>query len=260
MRSEFDEAERTLNAVIAHARTHTLFGGALAARITLLHAQLAHALGRAARARTCYRVAAALAEEAGDAGGVGAARAGEVALLVGLRARKGAGAKMVMAEEEEVDVSDAELECMGREVAGACRGLGGALRAVGEVLEGVLTGEILKAKQHLKNALTYATECQDNHLRALILALIAAHYVHTAGAQAKTMLATCEQLAAGLGAPGKKGRERADAVGNAPLRLWVGERFLELHKRDGREDLVHKREEGNALLRQAVQTLAQRGQ
>jgi hypothetical protein len=40
------------------------------------------------------------------------------------------------------------------------------------------------------------------------------------------MLATCEQLAAGLGAPGKKGKELVDAVGNAPLRLWVGERFL----------------------------------
>jgi hypothetical protein len=46
------------------------------------------------------------------------------------------------------------------------------------------------------------------------------------------MLGTCEQFAAGLGAgsvkrEGGKGKEGAgDAVGNAPLRLWVGERFL----------------------------------
>ena len=51
------------------------------------------------------------------------------------------------------------------------------------------------------------------------------------------MLGTCEQLAAGLGASGvkrakgelKEGtRERGEeaAVGNAPLRLWVGERYL----------------------------------
>ncbi|KAJ7124490.1 hypothetical protein C8R44DRAFT_619778, partial [Mycena epipterygia] len=142
----------TLDAVIAHARTHGLFGGTLAHRITLLHAQLAHALGRPARARTCYRVAAHLAQEAGDAAGAVAARAGEIALLVGLRARaraKAAGREQApLAEEEEglADVGEAELARMGREVAGACRGLGGAMRAVGEVLEGVLTGEILKAK------------------------------------------------------------------------------------------------------------------
>lgn len=51
------------------------------------------------------------------------------------------------------------------------------------------------------------------------------------------MLGTCEQLAAGLGASSvKRKREGADGekdkggsvdgVGNAPLRLWVGERFL----------------------------------
>jgi hypothetical protein len=137
--------------VIAHARTHSLFGGALAHRITLLHAQLAHALGRPARARTCYRVAARLAQEADDAGGVVAARAGEVALIVGIRARaraRASGQELApLAEEAEFsDVGEAELANMGQEVAAACHGLGGAMRAVGEVLEGVLTTEILKAK------------------------------------------------------------------------------------------------------------------
>ncbi|KAK7053719.1 hypothetical protein R3P38DRAFT_2761465 [Favolaschia claudopus] len=268
MRSEFDDAERTLDAVIAHARNHSLFGGALAHRITLLHAQLAHALGRAARARTCYRVAAALADDVGDTAGAVAARAGEIALFVGMRARAKAraGGRSLgppLAEDMEAEGmfqdSDDELAQTAKEVVVACRGLGGAMRAVGEVLEGVLTLEILKAKQHFKNALGYATECQDNHLRALILALIASHYLHTAGEQAQKMLATCEQLAAGLGAPGKKGKERADAVGNAPLRLWIGERFLEMHKRDGREDLIQKREEGNDLLRGAVVSLGRRG-
>lgn len=146
-----------LNEVIAHARTHTLFGGTLAPRITLLHAQLAHAQGCAVRARTCYRVAAQLAGEAGDAGGEAAARAGEVALLIGLRARarvRASGGKVPpLAEEElpqgdggEEEEEDAELVRLGREVAGTCRGFGGAMRAVGEVIEGVLTTEILKAK------------------------------------------------------------------------------------------------------------------
>ena len=46
------------------------------------------------------------------------------------------------------------------------------------------------------------------------------------------MLATAEQLGAGLGASGIKGgeklklRSRGDGVGNAHLRLWIGERSL----------------------------------
>ncbi|KAF7354469.1 hypothetical protein MVEN_01136100 [Mycena venus] len=226
MRSEFDDAERTLDAVIAHARTHGLFGGSLAHRITLLHAQLAHALGLPARAQTCYRVAVQLAREAGDVAGEVAARAGEVALLLGLRARAQAGRREQLPLAEEgacADVDDAELARMGREVAGACMGLGGALRAVGEILEGVLASAIFKAQHHFKNALSYATEYQDNHLRALILALITPHYVHTARDSASKILATCEQLAAGPGEPGKKEMEGIDAVGNAPLRLWAAE-------------------------------------
>ena len=93
-------------------------------------------------------------------------------------------------------------------------------------------------RQHLKHALELATKAQDNHLRALVLALIAAHYLHTAGDHARNMLQTCEQLAAGLGAPpvkgattgGENGKAAAPVVvGNAPLGLWVGERFLGEH-------------------------------
>jgi hypothetical protein len=67
--------------------------------------------------------------------------------------------------------------------------------------------------------------------------LISSHYFHTAGEEAQSMLSTCEQFAAGLGAASVKKRkgtngdneeekEEGDKVGNAPLRLWVGERFL----------------------------------
>lgn len=82
----------------------------------------------------------------------------------------------------------------------------------------------------MKAALSLATKAKDNHLRALILALIASHYFHTAGDHALEMLQTCEQLAAGLGAPTDKSKhdskDVAVPVGNAPLGLWVGERFL----------------------------------
>ena len=95
------------------------------------------------------------------------------------------------------------------------------------------TDHIYAHRHHLKTALSLMTYTQDNHLRALLLALISAHYMHTASEHAQGMLRTCETLAAGLGAGArgkkkKKGGEGEDGeeVGNAWLRLWVGERFL----------------------------------
>jgi ribosomal protein L17 len=85
----------------------------------------------------------------------------------------------------------------------------------------------------LKKALGFASQAQDNQMRALVLALISAHYVHTSGTQAREILKTCEQLAAGLGVA--KGKKKSDSdekkggengIGNAPLRLWIGERFV----------------------------------
>lgn len=102
------------------------------------------------------------------------------------------------------------------------------------------------------------------------------------------MLQTCEQLAAGLGAPPTKGASATQnakstpvVVGNAPLGLWVGERFLgesaphhirclvalnvpstsvaELFKRAGKEARVQKQTAVNAQLTKAVSDLARRG-
>jgi hypothetical protein len=104
------------------------------------------------------------------------------------------------------------------------------------------------------------------------------------------MLGTCEQLAAGLGAAGvkrakgelKKGEAEKEnetaAVGNAPLRLWVGERYLgvlssflsiyitdwyrshaELYKRMGKDSRAQKQANANRLLTHAVENIARRG-
>ena len=64
---------------------------------------------------------------------------------------------------------------------------------------------ILLHRSNLRTALQLSTSAQDNHLRALILSLIASQYVHTSVEHAETMLATAEQLAAGLGASVVKG-------------------------------------------------------
>lgn len=65
-------------------------------------------------------------------------------------------------------------------------------------------------------------------MRAAVLALIAAHYFHTAGDHALSMLQTCEQLAAGLGAPAAKSSAPGPSAptGNVRLGLWVGQKFL----------------------------------
>lgn len=53
-------------------------------------------------------------------------------------------------------------------------------------------------------------------------------YILTASDHAQLMLKTCQQLAAGLGAPLDKADELANGgavAGNVPLGLWVGEKF-----------------------------------
>ncbi|KAI0370118.1 hypothetical protein BV20DRAFT_944899 [Pilatotrama ljubarskyi] len=267
MRSEFDMAEENLDSLIAHTRTYDIFPH-FAARIALHHAHLAHALMRPSRALRCYRAAAFHAER-GSFVHV-AALAGETALCVGMQRRKarmGEAWRSGLSELDEPWPEDDELDVpleRGVEVVKMCRGMGGSLEAIAQVLEACFTPEILKAKQHLKHALELATKAQDNHLRALVLALIAAHYLHTAGDHARTMLQTCEQLAAGLGAPPTKGASQGAkgtpiVVGNAPLGLWVGERFLELFKRAGKEARVQKQTVVNAQLAKAVSDLARRG-
>ncbi|KAG9222063.1 hypothetical protein CCMSSC00406_0008048 [Pleurotus cornucopiae] len=168
-----------------------------------------------------------------------------------------------------------ELERLGKQVVSESRGMGGTLEAIGQIIEACLSKEIIKAKQHLKIALSKATRAQDNHLRALILALISAHYFHVSADHARTILVTCDQLAAGLGATSTKSktvaegdgrRDQADGskgdasdVGNAPLRLWVGEKFVELHKRMGHEELANKQAQLNTRLKKAVVQMVARG-
>ncbi|KDQ31569.1 hypothetical protein PLEOSDRAFT_1036423 [Pleurotus ostreatus PC15] len=277
LRGEFDAAEYNLDILIAHTRNHNLFP-LYAARITLHHAHLAHSLGQAERAERCYQVAYHLAGgNTVDASCVlsadsdfvcVAALAGRVALLLGMR------------KEKEGSDSDrpkwrTELERLGKQVVSESRGMGGTLEAIGQIIEACLSKEIIKAKQHLKIALSKATRAQDNHLRALILALISAHYFHVSADHARTMLVTCDQLAAGLGATSTKSktvaegdgrRDQADGskgdasdVGNAPLRLWVGEKFVELHKRTGHEELANKQAQLNTRLKKAVVQMVARG-
>ncbi|KAJ3562231.1 hypothetical protein NP233_g9703 [Leucocoprinus birnbaumii] len=298
MRSEFDEAERTINETISYTRTHGIFSSYVA-RLTLHEAQLAHAINKPTRALQCYQIAAWLSRKrernprsppaytrsrssanntptkkskstkstplqlnnddtaadssTNDEDTDGeedfwlntAARAGELWLRIGLL-RQASPKEM---SEEARDKELNKLRKIGESVTKDCRGLGGTLEAIAEVLDSCLTKEFVKAKTYLRRALNLSTASQDNHLRALVLSLIASHYLHTSTQHAEKMLETADSLAAGLGAQSKSsksqgqgspmkpgssvttstnpsGSNEAQAVGNAHLRLWVGERFL----------------------------------
>ncbi|KAI0706088.1 hypothetical protein BC835DRAFT_1312173 [Cytidiella melzeri] len=250
MRSEFDVAEQNLNILISHTRTYSIFP-IFAARIALHQAHLAHALNQTTRALSCYRIAAHLAAQ--DKFVRLSAQAGEVIMLMGLESGK---------------ENDAEPETHGvvdrkgaMNTARACSAAGGALEAVGQVVEALVSSETLRSKEHLKHSLELATRAQDNYLRAVLVALVAAHYFHTAWDYAYKMLLTCEQLAAGLGAPASKNSvtQTPTAVGNARLGLWVGQKFLELYKRAGKDERVQKQIVANQRLEEAVIALAARG-
>ncbi|KAJ3789960.1 hypothetical protein GGU10DRAFT_303991 [Lentinula aff. detonsa] len=258
MRSEFDAAEQTLSVLIAHLRNAHIFPS-FSARVSLHHAHLAHAKGQTDRAMQCYQVAEIFSEERGDDFVRISARAGRACLKIGLIREKECSMKeRVEAQKQKTP----KRKTRGKNVAEACRGMGGTMWSVGRVIEACLTDEILKSKQHLKSALSFASSAGDNHLRALILTLIASHYIHTATDDALGMLGMCENLAAGLGAavkplPGAKGKEiQGDAVGNAPLRTWVGDRSLEIYKRTGNVPAAKKQEAAN----RALQTLLRKAE
>jgi len=64
-----------------------------------------------------------------------AARAGELALLIGCEGTAG-----------EIKCGHDELALLGQEVTSECRKVGGALESVGQVLEACLSKEITKSK------------------------------------------------------------------------------------------------------------------
>ncbi|CAL1693812.1 unnamed protein product [Somion occarium] len=258
MRSEFVEAENTLAQLIAHTRNYHIFP-LFSARISLHHAHLAHALGNSARALQCYQVAMEHSEE-GDFVHV-AAQAGIISLDL-------AGYSNQLAAESRSSKTDRKGKQ--REISiepcvsvvtflRTCRGKGGTLDAIGHILEACFSSEMLKAKQHLKIALSLASSSQDNHLRALILALIASQYFYTARDHCLSTLQTCEQLAAGLGVPLHKGDGSGGFSGNVHLALWIGRHFLDIHKQSGQQAETLQRSLNNAKLEEALDALKDRG-
>ena len=105
------------------------------------------------------------------------------------------------------------------------------------------------------------------------MALVSSHYFHTAYDQAEQVLSTCEQLAAGLGAPVDKIHSNSSMFGNIQLGVWVSERTLglrsdfrsrhsvadysikELYNRSGKTDMMQKQRKKVEILREAFAAL-----
>jgi hypothetical protein len=107
------------------------------------------------------------------------------------------------------------------------------------------------------------------------MALVSSHYFHTAYDQAEQVLSTCEQLAAGLGAPTDKvnSNHQIPTFGNIQLGIWVSERTLglqlgsplhypvadcfveELYGRSGKMDMLQKQRKKVEVLRNALTSL-----
>ncbi|KAK7448874.1 hypothetical protein VKT23_013605 [Stygiomarasmius scandens] len=175
-------------------------------------------------------------------------------------------------EEEEEDVKDGdngleeEREAFqdewdqivrdGNRVSDQCRGMAGTMWCIGKIIEGCLNEEITTGKNYLRAAVDRLPNVGDTHLKTLVCALIASYYFHTSDAQALSMLAVSENLAAGMGAnkKGKKqdGTSKADALGSALMRRWVGQRSLEVFRRTGDEQAAKEQVRANGLLEEAM--------
>ncbi|KAG8683669.1 hypothetical protein FRC08_014142 [Ceratobasidium sp. 394] len=243
MRSEFDVAEQRLTELIAHTRDFGLFES-FAPRIALHHAHFAHARGREDRAISCYE--AAIRSSPPGSYIHTSSRASLLALQIGIAARNRHLAPPNTPAPPSPPLDTTILTACTHSLSP----LSHILRAPGL--------PIVRAKEQLKLALDGATRAQDNYTRALVVAMSAAHYMHTAETHAGTMLGTVKQLAAGMGAveKGKDGdagkKTGGGSVGNAPLGLWVGLRLSELYKRAGEAEQAKKQDAKNKRLLKVV--------
>jgi len=172
---------QTIDETISYARMQGIFSS-YAARLTLHEAQLAHALNKPDRAIQCYQIAAWMSRKRDHRSSTDtrpksksepifvasidinsnqiaegnnidgeedlwlntAARAGELWLRIGILRRQTPTSDIAEeAREKELNW----LRKIGETVTQDCRGLGGALETIAEVLDSCLTKELVKAKQ-----------------------------------------------------------------------------------------------------------------
>ncbi|CED83210.1 hypothetical protein [Phaffia rhodozyma] len=250
IRSEFEEAQESIDSLIAYLRRKSLFPS-FSAQVTLLQAHLSHSTLQTDRALILYRVAHHTALQMCTTSASArdlalAAKLGEMGLMVGLGrldevrtecekiAKKSwgnglgeTGAYVVPAGSATVG-QGGEPRSEASSKGGKMRDVTGAenvvLKVSGGMLLALMEKEILKSKQHLRSCLELATTAIDNTARPIILSLTAALYLNTRAQQSLVMLQTALHLSRLLGKDGSHG--------HAALGLWLGEKYESVLKRN----------------------------
>jgi hypothetical protein len=257
-RSRYADARDGLAEIVRLVDAHQLWA-ASGPRIVLVAGMLRQATGDLDRALSCYRVIGGL-----DTPLALLASASHLLLRIGQGApiRRAHGKKRRLAshspdqarrpflqpststsslasvtDDDSIAHSDLdELASLATDLVSRCAAQPlPSLRLVGDLLDAVavplvagVTGPA-RAKRHLSAALSYATT--DPHARVLVLALLAAQYLHTATDQAARMATGAAATAKSLGAE-KQGKgpdavvEDRHLVGNPTIGAWLGEQLL----------------------------------
>lgn len=187
MRSAFTSAEALLSSAIATARAHAGLWESFQRRITLAHGTLAQAKGQDELALQCFEVAVRLPNSQRDRDLITLAQVSILMIKIaqGSRVRitdegsASASAKRPSLLREGDRFSLADLTRMAKDIVASTSHAVPSLQLVGELVQALTKGEIIKAKQHLSNALNISNSSLANHAKALMLALLANLFLHT---------------------------------------------------------------------------------
>ncbi|KAH8921729.1 hypothetical protein BT69DRAFT_1335311 [Atractiella rhizophila] len=251
MRSSFSSAHQLLIDLIAFANDYNLFDE-FSIRFTLAEGTISHGTGKWKRAEDCYTVVKWMCERAPTKAGSyegSTIDRGEIALLANISLlvlKFGQGVTININGSKDSRrgsmSSDASLDLLARECIDRCKTGVAHMKLLGNFLLALINGEIVKAKIHLNEALLYSGSVINNHLRAMILSLLASLFLHTREDQANKMLHSAYFISRSMGCSvppvadilkGGSDVVGEEVVGNPACGLWVGEKLLEIYQNSG---------------------------
>lgn len=198
MRSALPSADTHLNTAIAVCRSYAGLWETFRGRITLDKGLVAQCRGQDELAMRCFETVLVVDGEGNE---------GLLAKVSILLLQISAGARVRISEEPSTGrkrksvggTADAErrLNDLAKEVVEKAgeEGASPSWVLVGELVQALTRGEIIKAKQHLSTALTLANSSLANHAKALMLALLANLFLHTRNDQVRLSSSFCSGAA-----------------------------------------------------------------
>jgi hypothetical protein len=195
MRSAFKSAEELLSSAIATARSHAGLWEAFQRRITLAHGTLAQAKGQDELALQCFEVVIRLPNSQRDRDLVTLAQVSILMIKIAQGSQikiaeegsASASAKRLSLSHERDRFSLSDLTRMAKDIVASTVNAVPSLQLAGELIQALTKGEIIKAKQHLSNALNISNSSLANHAKALMLALLSNLFLQTRNDQVRPL-------------------------------------------------------------------------